>query len=56
MFGEFTKRDIIIGLIVVIVATSLTIEGTYYVLRIFTMYRQDPLYIRGGLKPGQQIK
>jgi hypothetical protein len=32
MIEGFTKRDIVTGAIVLIVATALTIEGTYYVL------------------------
>jgi hypothetical protein len=56
MADGLTKRDIIIGVIILIVATALTIEGTYYVLRAYVMYRQDPIYRQGGLKSGQQIK
>jgi hypothetical protein len=51
MFGEFSKRDVVIA-----VATVLTIEGTYYVLHSYVMSRPDPLYQQGGLKPNQVAK
>jgi hypothetical protein len=56
MFGEFSKRDVVIAVITLIVATALTIEGTYYVLRSYVMSRPDPLYQQGGLKPNQVAK
>lgn len=56
MLGEFSKRDVVIAVIILIVATALTIEGTYYVLRSYVMSRPDPLYQQGGLKPNQIAK
>jgi hypothetical protein len=56
MFGDFSKRDVVIAVITLIVATALTIEGTYYVLRSYVMSRPDPLYQQGGLKPNQIAK
>jgi hypothetical protein len=44
MIEGFTKRDIAMGAIILIVATALTIDGTYYVLHAYVMYRQDTLY------------
>jgi hypothetical protein len=56
MFGKFSKRDVVIGVVVLIVASALTIEGTYYVLHGYVMSRPDPLYQQGGLKPSQVVK
>jgi hypothetical protein len=56
MFGEYTKRDIVIGVAALIAAAVLTIEGTYYILHSYVMNRPDPIYQQGGLKPEQAIK
>jgi len=56
MFGRFSKRDVVIGVVALIVASALTIEGTYYVPRAYVMSRPDPLYQQGGLKPSRVVK
>jgi hypothetical protein len=56
MFGKFSKRDVVIGVVALIVASALTIEGTYYVLHGYVMSRPDPLYQQGGLRPSQVVK
>jgi hypothetical protein len=56
MFEGFTRRDVVIGVIALIVAAVLTVEGMYYVLRTFVVARPDPLYLQGGLKPIETIK
>jgi hypothetical protein len=56
MFEGFTRRDVVIGVIALIVASVLTVESVYYVLRTFVVTRPDPLYLQGGLKPTQGIK
>jgi len=37
-----------------IVATGVTIWGTWFVLNTYVMARPDPLYRAGGLSPGQR--
>jgi hypothetical protein len=56
MFGDFSKRTILLFVVGAIAATAITVELTYFVLQTFVMDRPDPLYSRGGLKPNQQIK
>ena len=44
MTVEFSKRSIIIFIIVMIAATVLTVEGTYYALKIFVLENpNDPI-------------
>ncbi|WP_424619676.1 hypothetical protein [Bradyrhizobium sp.] len=55
MTYEFSKRSIIIFIIVMIAATALTVEGTYYALKIFVMDNpNDPITTAGGLTPEQK--
>jgi hypothetical protein len=55
MTVEFSKRSIFIFIIVMIVATVLTVEGTYYVLKIFVLDNpNDPITTAGGLTPEQE--
>ena len=49
---EFRGRSLGIFVGIMIVATALTICGTYYALSV--MYRSDPLYKQGGSNPAQQ--
>jgi hypothetical protein len=53
---EFSKRSIIIFIIVMIVATVLTVEGTYYALKTFVLENpnDDPITKSGGLTPAQK--
>jgi hypothetical protein len=61
MGSDFTKRQIIIGAAPMIVATVLTVLGTYYTMQRYAFYTMqryafdssDPLYQQGGLKPSQ---
>jgi hypothetical protein len=55
MMVEFSRRSIVIFLIVMIVATALTVEGTYYALKTFVFDdANDPMVKAGGLSPGQK--
>jgi hypothetical protein len=55
MTYEFSKRSIIIFIIVMIVATALTVEGTYYAVKTFIFDdANDPLVEAGGLSPDQK--
>jgi hypothetical protein len=57
--GEFTKREIVLFVLVMIVATFLTVEGTLFVLRTFVLNKpNDPLTKAGGLSPfqGQEVR
>ena len=52
---EFSRRSIVIFVIVMIVATALTVEGTYYALKTFVFDdANDPIVRSGGLSPGQK--
>ena len=55
MTYEFSKRSIIIFTIVMIAATALTVEGTYYALKTFVFDdANDPIVRAGGLTPAQR--
>ena len=55
MTHDFSKRSIIIFIIVMIAATALTVEGTYYVLEKFVFKDANaPIVKAGGLTPGQK--
>jgi flagellar basal body-associated protein FliL len=55
MTYDFSKRSIIIFIIVMIAATALTVEGTYYVLEKFVFKdANDPIVKAGGLTPVQK--
>jgi hypothetical protein len=55
MTVEFSKRSIIIFIIVMIAATVLTVEGTYYALKTFVFDdANDPIVKGGGLTPDQK--
>ena len=55
MTHDFSKRSIIIFIIVMIAATALTVEGTYYVLeKIVFKDANDPIVKAGGLTPVQK--
>jgi hypothetical protein len=49
-----SRRSIVIFVIVMIVATALTIEGTYYALKTFVFDANDPIVKAGGLSPDQK--
>jgi hypothetical protein len=54
MAQEFSKRSITAFIAGMIVATILTLMGTYYVLHTFLLDDlADPLARAGGLKPSQ---
>jgi hypothetical protein len=53
--GEFSKREIVLFVLAMLVATFLTIEGTHYVLRTFVLgHPGDPLEKTSGLSREQQ--
>ena len=55
MMVEFSKRSIVIFVIVMIAATFLTIEGTYYAVKTFVFDdANDPMVKAGGLSPDQK--
>jgi hypothetical protein len=55
MTHEFSKRTIVIFIIVMIAATVLTVEGTYYALKTFVLDdTNDPITTAGGLTPAQK--
>lgn len=52
--GEFTKREIVLFVLVMMVATFLTVEGTLFVLKTFVLNKpSDPPTKAGGLSPFQ---
>ncbi len=54
---KLSKRTVVVIALALIVATALTIEGTYLVVKILVLNNQDdPLAKAGGLKPGQIIR
>ena len=55
MTVEFSKRSIIIFIIVMIAATVLTIEGTYYALKIFVFDNANDPIAGGGLTPERRL-
>jgi hypothetical protein len=53
--SKFSKREIVIFVLGMIVATALTIEGTNFILKTFMIGNQnDPLTRAGGLSPLQE--
>ena len=52
---EFSKRSIIIFIIVMIAATALTVEGVYFAPKTFVLDNpNDPITKAGGLTPEQK--
>ena len=52
---DFSKRSTIIFIIFMIVATVLTVEGTYYALKTFVLDdTNDPIVRSGGLSSDQK--
>jgi flagellar basal body-associated protein FliL len=55
MTVEFSKRSIIIFIIVLIAATALTVEGVYFALKTFVLENpDDPITKAGGSTPEQK--
>jgi hypothetical protein len=54
MATEFSRRLIAVFAVAMVVATGLTIWGTWFVLHAYVMERPDPLYRAGGLTPNQR--
>jgi hypothetical protein len=53
--SEFSKREIVLFVLVMILATALTLWGTFYVLKTFVIGSpNDPLTNAGGLSPSQE--
>ena len=57
MAQAFSKRSIAAFVVGMVVATVLTVMGTYYVLHRFVLDNPaDPLTRAGGLRPSQTVK
>jgi hypothetical protein len=57
MAPEFSRRAIVGFAVGMVVATVLTVMGTFYVLHRFVLDNPaDPLTRAGGLRPGQNAK
>jgi hypothetical protein len=54
MAQDLSRRSIALLVVAMIVATGLTIWGTWFILHAYVMARPDPLYKQGGLAPGQR--
>jgi hypothetical protein len=53
----FNKREIVLFALAMIVATVVTIEGTYLLLRTFVLFDpNDPLTKAGGLSTEQTLR
>jgi hypothetical protein len=53
--AQFSTREIVLFVLVMILATALTIWGTFYVLETFVLGNpNDPLTKSGGLSPMQE--
>jgi hypothetical protein len=52
---RFSTREVVLFVLVMILATALTVWGTLYVLKTFVLgNRNDPLTKAGGLSPMQE--
>jgi hypothetical protein len=57
MVQEFSRRSIAGFIVGAVMATVLTVMGTYYVLHRFVLDNPaDPLTKAGGLRPSQKVK
>jgi hypothetical protein len=54
----FSMREILVFIVDMVLATMLTVLGTFYFLKNYILLHdsRDPLVKRGGLKPSQEIK
>jgi hypothetical protein len=54
----FSMREILVFAVGIVLATVLTVLGTFYFLKncILLHDSRDPLVKQGGLKPSQEIK
>jgi len=53
--SEFSKREIVLVILVMIVATILTVEATNFILKTFVLGSpNDPLTKAGGLSTSQE--
>jgi hypothetical protein len=53
--AQFSTREIVLFVLVMILATALTVWGTLYVLKTFVLGNpNDPLTKSGGLSPMQE--
>ena len=53
--SEFSKREIVLFILVMIVATILTVEATNFILKTFVLGSpNDPLTKGGGLSTSQE--
>jgi hypothetical protein len=54
MARDLNRQSIALLIAAMIVATGVTIWGTWFVLHTYVMARPDPLYKAGGLSPSQR--
>jgi hypothetical protein len=54
----FSMREILVFVVGMVLATVLTVLGTFYFLKNYILLHdsRDPLVKQGGLKPSQEIK
>jgi hypothetical protein len=54
----FSKREFLVFAVGTVLATVLTVFGTFYFLKNYLVLRdpRDPLVKQGGLRPSQEIK
>jgi hypothetical protein len=54
----FSMREILVFVAGMVLATVLTVLGTFYFLRNYILLHdsRDPLVKQGGLRPSQEIK
>jgi uncharacterized membrane protein len=54
----FSMREIVVFVAGMVLATVLTVLGTFYFLKNYILLHDshDPLVKQGGLKPSQEIK
>jgi hypothetical protein len=54
----FSMREIMVFLVGMMLATVLTVLGTFYFLKNYILLHdsRDPLVKQGGLKPSQEIE
>jgi uncharacterized protein YxeA len=52
----FSMREILVFVVGMVLATVLTVLGTFYFLKNYMHDSRDPLVKQGGLKPSQEIK
>jgi hypothetical protein len=54
----FSKKEILLFVVGLVLAIALTVSGTLYVFKYYLVLHDpsDPLVKQGGLRPSQEIK